>query len=1016
MRFVHLCLHSNFSLLSGTRPVEDIVAAAAAGGCEAAALTDTDGLYAVVPFEKACREAGIRPVYGVELTGEWDADIKTKATLLARNREGYSELCRLVTSRKLDDDFSLPRALESISENLYLLSADGRIIRRMSRFENLRVPLPTAWGRDFDTVRWNLRAEAGRLGVKTVAAGDVFFVSPGEYPIHRVLTAIRTRTTVGTIPRGEAADRSAFLRTAAQVRKVFGGDECSFAEASRIAADCRVELDLGGMRLPRFRTPPGEEAASMLGRIALAGLRERLKDRCPPGEWREAMEKLEYELSVINGKGLADYFLICWDIVRFARSRGMRSLGRGSAGNSLVSFALGITHVNPMRHNMFFERFLNPGRRQLPDFDIDFATDDREEVLAYIFRRYGGDRVAMIGTYSTLRARAALRETAKAIGIPEGEVDGLIKRIPFYASIEGLEKLPAVSPAAAGLGLDREPFSTLLPVARRIGGFPRHMATHPCGLVISPGPISDLMPLQRGDKGYEITQWSMYEVEEAGLLKIDIIGQKGLAVIEESQEMASRNEGRPLHPARIDYLHDPETKALLREGRTEGCFYIESPVMMQLMRQARCDDFEVLTALSSIIRPGVSSHGGKRSYLHRQLGLEPVEPLHPAVEEVLSDTHGCLIYQEQVIRIAVAVAGMSYSEADGLRRCMSFKSLEDETMSAYMGSFLEGAAARGIDPECAREIFRRIASFAGYAFCKAHSASFALESFESAWWKAHYPAEFMAAVLSNGGGYYTQEEYVEEARRIGLKILPPCVNESGIRHHGRGRALRIGLMQVKGLTSTAMERIVAERPFRSLAGFVSSTGISAGEAQSLIKCGAMASFGRSRPGLMWELKLLGAAERSGAEGAARAAALARRIPPLPEYDLPRRIEAEREVLGICVSAHPLDIFADRLSRPAGRRRPVSSASIGSRAGEEIEIVGWRVTAKATRTSDGGEEMIFVTFSDRSGRFEAIFFPQAYRRSARELARGRGPFLIRGRVEVELGVASVVAGEAVFLGG
>jgi DNA-directed DNA polymerase III PolC len=718
---------------------------------------------------------------------------------------------------------------------------------------------------------------------------------------------------------------------------------------------------------------------------------------------------------VIEGKGLADYFLICWDIVRFASSRGMRSLGRGSAGNSLVSYALNITHVNPLRHNMFFERFLNPEREQLPDFDIDFATDDREEVLQYIFRRYGQDRVAMIGTYSTLRARSAIRETAKALGIPEGEVAPLIKMIPFYASIDRLEDIRKVSPRAASLPLEQEPLRTILRIAVKIGGFPRHMGTHPCGLVISPEPISGVMPLQRGDKGYEITQWSMYEVEDAGLVKIDILGQKGLAVIQEAASMASGRGERVLHPGRIDYFNDPETKKTLREGRTEGCFYIESPIMMQLMQQAKCDDFEVLTALSSIIRPGVSSHGGKQSYLRRSLGLEEVEVHHPAVEAVLCDTFGCLIYQEQVIRLAVAVAGMSYAEADGLRRCMSFKNVDGESFEGYRSAFMAGAARKDVPVAVAADVFDRVAAFAGYAFCKAHSASFAVESFESAWWKTHYPAEFMASVLSNCGGYYTHEEYLEEAKRIGLRVLPPCVNESNIRHSGCGSELRVGLCQVKGLTSAAADAIIEGRPYDSLEDFMAKVEISGREVESLVRCGAFASLGRTRPELMWEWKILSAGIGGRGEPAGPdPGILIEAIPPLDDYGLPESLAAEREILDMCNSAHPLDMYPEPLRALASRHDLVTSLQIPSMTGREIDTVGWKVTGKATRTSDKGEEMLFITFSDREGRFECIFFPETYRKTASDLMKGRGPFHIRGKVESELGVASVIVSGAALI--
>jgi error-prone DNA polymerase len=425
-----------------------------------------------------------------------------RVTLLARNRDGYGELCRLVTARHLDDDFSLAAALDGVSDNVYLLADDERVLRRFRGRDRLRLPLPVASGREWTERRWHLRAIASRLGVRTVAAGEIFFIHPKEHLIHKVLTAMRTRTTIGTLPRGAAAPPCAFFHSPRDVKRVFADDPDSFDEACAIAGDCAVELALHSSRLPRFALPPGEAPAPMLGRLARRGLRERYEltsaHRSPGAdEWQRACETLEYELSVVSGKGLAGYFLICWDIVRFARNRGLRSLGRGSAGNSILSYALGITHVNPLRHNLFFERFLNPEREQLPDFDIDFATDDREEVLRYIFRRYGRERVAMIGTYATFRARGALRETAKALGIPESEVAPFIKRIPFFASIDHLAERCAVSPAAADIPLDREPFRTLLPLAVHIGGFPRHMATHPCGLVIMPTPITGLIPLHR---------------------------------------------------------------------------------------------------------------------------------------------------------------------------------------------------------------------------------------------------------------------------------------------------------------------------------------------------------------------------------------------------------------------------------------------------------------------------------------------------------------------------------------
>jgi len=700
-----------------------------------------------------------------------------------------------------------------------------------------------------------------------------------------------------------------------------------------------------------------------------------------------------------SAKGLEDYFLICWDIVRFARSKGLRSLGRGSAGNSLLSYALGITHVNPLRYNLYFERFLNPERENLPDFDLDFGTDDRDTVLDYIFERYGKDNVAMIGTFLTFRARGALREVSRVFGIPEDEIAPILKRIPFYASAENIEEACALTPAASALRFDEEPLRSIAAVAKRIGGFPRGMGTHPCGVVVSPTPLSDLVPLQMGEKGYRITQWSMHEVEDAGLVKIDIIGQKGLSVIEEASAMAEENEGKSLRVTVGECLRDERTREMMREGRTEGCFYIESPIMLQLLKQARCEDFEVLTALSSIIRPGVSNYGGKKMYLRRHLGIEPVGFLHPALEEVLGDTYGCLIYQEQVIRIAVTVAGMSYAEADGLRRCMSFKNSEDETMEDYRRRFFSGALERGIPRDVASEIFRQISSFAGYAFCKAHSASFALESFESVYWKAHYPAEFMAAVLSNMGGYYSQDEYVEEARRMGLKVFPPCVNYGRVRFHGRGGELRVGLMQVRGLSDETASRIVERRPYRSLKEFMEKVHPSRDEVEALVKCGALSSLGRTRPELLWELRLIlnGAGED-----------LFSKVPSIPDYDLSASIALELETLGLAVSGHPLLMFREELAELSAKHGLIRSADIPRKVGERVEIAGWKVTERATRTSNRGEEMLFVSFSDPWGRFETVFFPDVYRRTASKLVGGPGPFVVVGKVVREFGVETIEA--------
>ncbi len=1160
LSFVHLNVHSNFSLLAGTRSVDELVAAARLAGMSALALTDTNGLYAAVDFQAACRAADVHPVFGVDLRHDG-----RRAVLLARDAIGYGEICRLVSRRHLDAEFRLGAALAGASEHVFVLCGDAALLAALRGRDNVYVEIVCHHDVTSRRRKYHLLDVAERLGLPVVATNNVHMLGREEHRIHRVLCAIRTNTTLGTVPEGEIEHEECFLRSPGEMAALFADVPTALENTTHIAWSCQYKIPLGHPRPPRFALPDEPSLRRAVHRVAWRrGIAEHL-GRAPDGEsprvlratdghavpslpeWphvprglfradpdaagtsrpasrggrkghgcpgppraerasaqdarerasgrdvpaaagspeegaiehaaafeflhelsaeglrvrlgsdanREAQDALARELDVIRRLDLTEYFLVCWDLVRFARSHGMPCLGRGSAANSLVSYCLYITHVNPLVHNLFFERFLNLEREGFPDFDIDFGTDDREVVLDYVFARYGRDRVAMICTYSTMHVRSAMREVAKAFGIPNGEVDDVVKRLPHFASPREVRERIARDPARRDLPLDREPFRSVLEIAERIAEFPRHLATHPCGLVIAPEPILDIVPLQRGDKGLEITQWDMNAIEDAGLIKIDILGQKGLAVIGDTIRQVERNDGLRIDPEAVDVLADARGRALVRTGRTVGCFYIESPIMLQLLEQAACDDFEVLTALSSIIRPGVSNYGGKRRYLECHLGLRTPEVLHPLLEPALRDTYGCLIYQEQVIQVATAIAGMTLSEADGLRKCMS-KKRNWQHMETYRERFLSGARRHQVPDAVAAEIFTQIESFAGYAFCKAHSASFALESFASAYWKAHHPAEFMAAVLTNQGGYYTPMEYAEEARRCGVRLLPPCVNASYKEFWGREREIRTGLMQVKGLTGTTSAALLVARrtggPFATLEDFLRRVRPSHAEARSLVRCGGMDCFGSTRPRLLWELEMraraaadAGAAAKTAvgvATGAAsavstaadtaaagsarlawfaancdseRLAALVAQIPLLGEWDAQARMRAELETLEMTLDVHPFALFPNVLDWTRARRPIVSSVDLRRHTGREVYLLGWKVTSKrATTVND--EPMCFVTFSDEHGRFEASFFPEVYARCATELLRGFGPYLIKGKVETQFGVAELVASHVLLLRG
>ncbi|MFH1755112.1 MAG: DNA polymerase III subunit alpha [Candidatus Latescibacterota bacterium] len=1030
MSFVHLHVHSNHSLLSGASSVESLVTGAAALGMESLALTDTNGMYAVVPFVQACRKAGIKPIPGVEIVcrrngtaGEAGnafrsgkaaaADNTDKAVLLPHNRAGYSEICRLVTARHLEAGFMLSRAIEQLSDDVIVLTRCENLLGTLRGRSNVYVALPPHVGNNGRQRRYHYQNLGDRLGLKTVAANDVHFRAADGHLAHRVLSAVRTGTTVGTMPEDAVVPPECYLKSEVEMREVFRDFPDSVRTSAEIAWTCDIDLGLGKPRPPRFPLPAGESAYSYLATLAFEGLRER----CRPFT-RQAHETLTRELDVIERLDMASYFLVCWDIVRFARQKGMPSLGRGSAANSLVSYCLYITHVNPLEHNLFFERFLNLERGTPPDFDLDFATEDREMVFDYIFAKYGRDHAAMVSTISTLRARSAVREVAKALGIPEGEIGGVVKRIPHFSSAANIEEKLQRSPDTRHLPVSEEPFKTILAIARQIAEFPRHVATHPCGIVISPEPLTELMPLQKGDKGFNITQWTMYPVEDAGLIKIDVLGQKGLAVISDTIHAVGKNYGATVDVDSIDYLNDKKGKALMRTGKTEGCFYIESPIMQQLFRQAQCDDFEVLTALSSIIRPGVSNYGGKQRYLKRYLGEEAVTYPHPSLQAVLEETFGCLIYQEQVIRVAVSMAGMTLAEADGLRVCMSKKRNWDR-MENYKERFFCGAQEKGIPAAVIEEVFSQIESFAGYAFCKAHSASFALESFESLYWRAHYPAEFMAAVLSNQGGYYSTMEYIEEARRSGLIILHPSINDSESAYTGKGRELRVGLMQVKGLRREMMEQIVSQREangvYRSVEDLLRRVPLTKKEAESLAKCGAMDSLGGRRPEIMWQVALANGS-RTQTDVTACPQTLTKTLPVLDDLSFAERMAFELDYLDVCVSAHPFALFRRQIERVKRLRPVVDSTDVAEHDGQMIYCLGWKVTAKRVPAEGKGKRrmMAFVTFSDEQGRFEATFFPNAFELCAEELCKGKGPFLLLGKVEMSMGVPNLIARRAALI--
>jgi DNA-directed DNA polymerase III PolC len=1032
--FAHLHCHSNYSFLEGASRVEDLVARAAQLGMKALALTDTNGLYGVIPFYTAARAAGIRPIVGTELRRGG-----VRLIVLARNRPGYEKLCRIVTAFHLTGgrlrDGRRPQAhgsgnvppplfralLAGGDPDIFILLPPCRLLLMARRSRSAYLEIPAAAGAPLIA---RLVRLASRLGIPPVATGPVLFATPGGYKVHRLLTAIRTRATLATIPPGAVALQGSHLRGEKEMHSLFADCPEAVENAAHIAAACNLEIPLGRFHLPRLTLPARETAHGCLLRRCRAGLEKRYP--LPRGE---AEERLRRELEVIRRLDFSSYFLVVHDIVCEARRRGIPIIGRGSAAGSIVSYCLGITHVDPIRHNLYFERFLNPERRTPPDIDLDFSWKRRDEMLGYVYRTHGADRVAMIATLVTFNARSAVREIGKALGVPPGDIDRWTASLP-HTDASSIAKAAEVLPECRSLPLDREPLRTMVRLAAAIDGYPRHLGVHPGGIVITPFPLTRLVPLETAAKGVVVTQYEMHAAEAIGLVKIDLLGQRSLAVLEDA--LASIRENHDIN-APVDEFdtvsRDGATVALIREGRTMGCFYIESPAMRQLLRKLDVTTYEELVAASSVIRPGVAESGMMRQYIDRHRGREATTFLHPRLRDVLAETHGVMIYQEDVMRVAHLVAGMTLAEADLLRRAMSGKMRSRGEMAALERKFMRAAAAQGIHAGTASEIWRQVASFAEYAFCKAHSASFALLSLQVAFLKAHWPAEFMAAVLSNGGGFYHAQAYLDEAHRLGLTILPPDINRSEIRYTAGPGWIRVGLMQVKGLRQDTMERVMSCRgecgSYSSLADFLERVRPERREAEGLILCGAFDPLGLPRPTLLRELYLFSdGLAAPPVRRFADAQLLPLAVSPrrllsapdaragdalTPDYTDEEKRALERAILGVSATCHPLASFMEKL----GPNGYVRADELSRHAGECVELIGWLVCTKRVRTSKG-EYMRFITMEDTTALFEVVLFPRPYRRFG-HLLTSPGPFAVRGRAVDDGGVVVLNADRLKLVG-
>jgi len=976
----------------GTTDVRQLCRAAKQLGYAQLALTDTDNLYGLWPFLTACKLEGLRPIVGAEVT---DPKGRQRAVCLVENDSGYRNLCRLLTRRHLDEDFDLAAVLPEYAAGLVVLTQNADLL---PAWHAANVTVAAAMPRHPLASSHPLRRTAENIHIPLVATPGSFLLHPDDAPVHRLLRAIDCNTSFSLLTAGDVAPAGAWLAAPAEYERRFAICPRAVRATDEIAERLTFTGPRFGIVMPPLLNQNDADPTDRLRASAYAGARERYG-----AELSEAVvERLEHELHTIAAMGFSAYFLIVREIVKHSP----RTCGRGSGAASLVAYCLGITNVCPLKHNLYFERFLNPGRTDPPDIDVDFAWDERDDVLDSVLKHYR-NHAAMVSNHVLFQPRMAVREVAKVFGLTDAEIGRVSKRLPHFWRAEQSEPelLEGIKKRPESRALEfPQPWPEVLTLAQRILGTPRYLSVHPGGVVITPRPIAEYVPLERAPKGVPIIQWEKDAAEDAGLVKIDLLGNRSLGVIRDAIGNLRAN-GVVFDESRWEPEDDFTTQEALAQGRTMGCFYIESPAMRLLQQKSKVGDFEHLVIHSSIIRPAANEF--IREYIRRLHGGS-WDPIHPLLAEVLDETFGIMVYQEDVSRAAVALAGFSHAEADALRKVMSKKDREHR-LRDFQKRFCSGAGSRGVSEAQVTAIWDMMMSFSGYSFCKPHSASYARVSFQAAFLKVHHPAEFMSAVISNQGGFYSTFAYVSEARRLGLEVLPPDINHSDVHWTGRGHAIRVGLLSIKGLSAETRQRIVSERrqaPYGSLRDFLDRVRPAEDESRALIHCGALDAVnpGGNRAVLMWQLacwlksKQPQVPNQSLFDHANHTSSC--QPPALPAEAEHERLRREFAVLGFLCDRHPMELFADTLQK----LRTVKAVDLPRHLGRRVRLAGWLITGKVVTTKHG-DPMEFLTFEDETGIVETTFFPAAYRRFCHMIDR-QHPYLLTGKLETDWGAITL----------
>ena len=1017
---MYVSLHNRSAYSFGsalTRP-EELVLFAKQQGMPAIALTDLDGLYAAVPFQKLCQQTGIKSILGAEL--HIAPAPETTVVLLVENDAGYANLCRLVSLHQLRaEPLTIIDLCEHAAGLIALITPSSERSDRAAAERSLadlreayadRLFLTLSLHRRTDLPELRLRAAwADRLNLPVIATCASRCLRRDQMTTLRALASIGTLTLLDQ-PHPDKPAGTYHLRTCEEMLRLFARRPDALSSTLAVADRCNFKLDLDRSRFPAFDSPDGRTATEHLRDLGEAGCRRRYVSEPPLrniGGYRptlsEALERLERELAIIEQVNYAEYFLVFHEIVEHCRREGIATLARGSAADSLLCYVLGISHACPFRFDLPFDRFVNPERAKfskMADIDLDLPWDKREQVIRWVYERWGHDRVAMIGCANTFHGRAAMAELGKVFGLPPHEVYRVTKLLPRVRATK-LRGAVAGSPEARGLPLNEEPYRSILSMAGALEGLPRHWSMHPCGLVVSPESLTDLIPVQRSPRDLLVAQYDMDAVEDLGFVKIDLLGQAGLSVLRDAAAEIQKTEGRTIDLNYDVDFQDQATWDMIASGEARGVHHIESPAMTSLIKQCNVRDIDCLTSIVAIIRPGAANQGKKDVFARRYQGFEPAQYTHPSLVSVLEKTYGLMVFEEHILQIAVAFAGMNLGRADVLRRALNREN--HELIAELKGEFMRDARRLGRGEEEIASVWELVEGFSGFMFNKAHSAEYAVEAFQGAWLKRRWPAHYLAAILSNYRGFYAHSPtlpqilYVLEALRLGVGFLPPCVNESEQRFsvtRGAGDSpdrpmIRIPISHINGLSQTLIDRHLEERaqtPFESIMEFIRRCRPSDADAQRLAESGAFDCFGYSRPTLFWRLRRhLRTLDADAHLWLSQDAFADDDTPPidLTTPDVWHVAAQEMLHLGFPVTVDPLTY----LSRDEkgqwidwSRYTPIEqlNAEREALAGRTVTVCGLMVADRVNRTTKG-ELMKFVTLADRTGFVETQLFPNAYQR-------------------------------------